>query len=117
MLTGYRKHAAEERLLQARWIDPETGCWNFRGAVNSKGHAVIRFDGKLYLARRLAAAVWLGLDLASQHQVRTTCRNRRCINPDHIAIPPTPLPAASRQARTDLDVPSLLRQFGITLAS
>lgn len=69
---------------RVQWVvDPETGCWNFTGSVSKDGYGRRSFDGKMTTAHRsvyeqLRGPIPDGLDL--DH----LCRNRRCVNPDHL---------------------------------
>lgn len=63
-------------------IDRKSGCWNWLMAL-SCGYGRIDFQGKLWLAPRLAYSMFVGRikrGLVIDH----LCRNRRCINPKHL---------------------------------
>ena len=58
-------------------------CWEWTGAVTSRGYGEIHDDGHMRQAHRvvyelLVGPILDGLDL--DH----LCRNRRCVNPDHL---------------------------------
>ena len=71
------------RFMKRVEIDAHSGCWNWTGPVNRGGYGASAINGQRTLAHR---AFWIfergpvprGLDL--DH----LCRNRRCINPDHL---------------------------------
>lgn len=54
-------------------VDTETGCWVFAGKLNPKGYGPHR---RVYVQKRGPVPPGLELD--------HTCRNRACINPDHL---------------------------------
>ena len=68
--------------------DATTGCWNWNGALNSKGYGDTHYQGKHVLAHRLSAILWLGLSLndSSDKMVCHKCNNPRCFNPKHLYI-------------------------------
>lgn len=80
----------EERLLEKRKIDPITGCWLWIGAKNSGKYGKITIDQKEYIVSRVAASVWLGLDLndLNQHACHRPeeCNNILCFNPRDLYI-------------------------------
>jgi hypothetical protein len=43
------------------------------------------FDGEIQKVVRLAYKAWVAGDLGDKEQVRRVCRNRRCINPEHLS--------------------------------
>lgn len=79
-----------QRLLSRVSIDLETGCWNWTGVVSkSSGYGQIctgnRKEGtrKTAYAHRLSYEEFVGPipeDLVIDH----LCRNRKCINPEHL---------------------------------
>ncbi len=71
--------------LEKRYkVDPDTGCWIFDGAPDKDGYGNIRHDGKVVKAHRLAAHLWLDFDLDDPRQIRHSCDNPPCINPEHL---------------------------------
>ncbi len=71
-----------ERLLAKVEKEPN-GCWVWIGAIGSPGYGRFRMEGKTQQAHRaayrlLVGEIPLGLDL--DH----LCRNRACVNPDHL---------------------------------
>lgn len=77
--------ALEARLLTRRSIVGE--CWNWAGAVTSHGYGRMSYRNHIYRVHRLAAHLWLGLDLAdSEVKVCHTCDNPPCFNPEHLYL-------------------------------
>lgn len=79
----------EERLFDKRLITSD-GHWLFVGAINTDGYGLIMFNGKLTKVNRVAAHLWLGLDLNDRYQQALhkdeLCRQRSCFNPEHLYI-------------------------------
>lgn len=65
-------------------INSETGCWEWLGALNTRGYGVIRYKGGLVLAHRLSLRLALGRSLKRGKLVLHECHNRKCCNPDHL---------------------------------
>jgi hypothetical protein len=72
--------------------DRSNGCWLWTGSIDRKGYGKVGFDGKLWIASRLA---WLFAngDLPINRLVCHSCdidyspddiTYRRCIRPDHL---------------------------------
>lgn len=74
---------AERIMERSAWPD-DHGCWNWTLAC-SNGYAVVSFQGKSYRAARALYKILIGPipdDLTVDH----LCRNRRCVNPDHLDV-------------------------------
>lgn len=56
-------------------------CWHFAGHINSNGYGIVFSQGKRFYAHRLM----LG-NPSVKLQVDHLCRNRRCINPNHLEL-------------------------------
>lgn len=77
--------STEERLLQRIAIDPETGCWNWTGALNfvSRGYGQMSVEGRVRLTHRIAYELFVG-PIPDELQIDHLCRNTRCCNPEHL---------------------------------
>lgn len=81
---------SHERIIQKllKRLRPNfvTGCWEWKGGVDSDGYAVTNAEKESVRVHRLAARVWLGFDDTSPLFVCHHCDNPRCANPDHLFI-------------------------------
>lgn len=66
-------------------IDASTGCWVWQGALTTGGYGSISIDGRVQYAHRLAYQLHRG-GIPRYLQVDHLCRNRACVNPDHLEL-------------------------------
>jgi group I intron endonuclease len=64
-------------------IDAESGCWAFNGAPVGNGMAQVKRSGVFVNLQRLSYEYYIG-DIAKGMLVYRTCKNRLCINPEHL---------------------------------
>ena len=98
--SGLRSNA--ERFIKKIWIDLETECWLWTGALDKRGgyahfsyHTTGRYGKhkggslrQIVLAHRLAHEWWNG-PIPLHYHVDHLCSRRHCVNPDHLeAVPP-----------------------------
>lgn len=60
-----------------------TPCIEWEGAINSDGYGVVRLNGVLMLAHRVAYRLAKG-PIPKGKEVAHECHNRKCRNPDHL---------------------------------
>lgn len=61
----------------------DDGCWNWTGAVYVNGYGKTSVDKKEQLAHRVAYRLVRG-EIPGGLQLDHLCRNRICVNPDHL---------------------------------
>lgn len=67
-----------------RWcVNTQSGCWNWRGSLNSNGYGKFKCGGKMIYAHRAAYERAKG-PIPEGATIDHTCRNRRCCNPAHL---------------------------------
>jgi len=69
--------------MQRIWdkIDASGDCWEWTAALKQGGYGYAWFEGRMHLAHRL---VWQLLVGEPPRMMDHMCRNRRCVNPDHL---------------------------------
>ena len=53
------------RLSLKKKVDPQSGCWLWKGEKNKEGYGKITFMGKKRLVHRVSAMLYNGYDLGS----------------------------------------------------
>ena len=81
-------------------VDPSTGCWVWQRAIKPEGYGYLNYQGKTTYAHRLfyersRGPIEPGMDI--DH----LCRNRACVNPDHMEVVPRAI-NAQRGARATI---------------
>lgn len=62
------------------------GCWLWTGAKAITGYAIFGYKSKTWLAHRASLVVFKKVEqLTPGLQVSHSCRNRHCVNPDHLS--------------------------------
>ena len=75
-----------ERLAQKMRLG-DRDCWEWTASVTDHGYGRMSYGNHVYRVHRLAAHLWLGLDLADQSiKVCHDCDNPPCFNPDHLYL-------------------------------
>lgn len=58
-------------------------CWEWSKFVNKKGYGRTVYRGRSFLTHRLSYEAFKG-DIPERLQIDHLCRNRKCVNPDHL---------------------------------
>jgi HNH endonuclease len=88
--TPIRDQTVEQRLTAINFdVDPITGCWEWRGRLNSDGYGVLSLKrAALHEAKvhRLIYQLVVGRIPAGMVLRHVVCANRMCGRPSHVAL-------------------------------
>lgn len=91
MLGMKRKINADRRFWEKVERGADGECWVWLGATSSRdGAGVVQRDGKRVFAHRVAWELLKG-NLQPGNQLRRTCKNKLCVNPEHMTLSSTSL--------------------------
>ena len=78
---------ASRATIRRFWQRVERGaqeaCWPWQGTIQARGYGRIQFQGKRYVAHRLAYILTHG-SISDRLALDHLCSNTRCCNPDHL---------------------------------
>src|SRR5690554_3362730 len=74
---------AVDYLTERVEINYKTGCWEWLRSIGSHGYGAAHYSGRSYLAHRLSYRALVG-EIPKGLQIDHICRNKRCVNPDHL---------------------------------
>lgn len=66
-------------------LDPETGCWLWKGATTSHGYGALEWEGRTRAAHIVSYLVHKG-EIPKGMVCRHTCDVRRCVDPNHLVL-------------------------------
>lgn len=99
--TRLRKYGSFDLPVRPEYeADPQTGCWNWIKTTNENGYGVKTINYRAHYAHRVYYQRAKGPIPDGMH-LDHLCRNRRCVNPDHLEAV-TPAVNAQRCATTRL---------------
>ena len=64
-------------------VNKDTGCWEWNGYLNRGGYGQIKSKGRTFRAHRIYYEHIKGV-IPANMEIDHLCRNRRCVNPDHL---------------------------------
>jgi hypothetical protein len=64
--------------------DERTQCWVWTAARDQQGYGQVKRAGRTQKAHRYIYELFRGAINTNVHQLDHTCRNRACVNPDHL---------------------------------
>lgn len=67
----------------SKFVVRSDGCWEWAGSRTPNGYGRFWFDGRLWLAHRVAYTLLVG-PIPDGLQLDHLCRNRACVNPAHL---------------------------------
>jgi len=73
----------QNRIAARYAVDSSTGCWNWTGNLSGRGYPRIQVNGTPRGAHRISMEL-AGNPVPSGMVADHICRNRICINPDHL---------------------------------
>lgn len=78
-----RTRTLEQRFMAFVSPEPNSGCWLWTGAIDSRGYGQIRIDGDNVRATKVALEI-AGRPKADGMYACHTCDVPLCVNPDHL---------------------------------
>lgn len=72
-----------ERFSSKYMPEPNSGCWLWTGAVDSKGYGAFRVGGRVVQAHRVSMRL-LGPGCPGELHALHRCDVRTCVNPGHL---------------------------------
>ena len=58
-------------------------CWEWKGAINSRGHGIFWFEKRLQTAHSVSYRLFVS-HIPSGLEIDHLCRVRHCVNPEHL---------------------------------
>lgn len=75
----------ENRFHDKYRVDEDTGCWVWIAYRDRSGYGKVNYRRKMTQAYRVAYILLIG-PIPSGKQLDHLCRNRACVNPDHLEV-------------------------------
>lgn len=69
--------------LKTKIIIDNNGCWNFTGCLNKKEYGRFFLYNKVRLSHTASYILFKG-EIIKGNTIDHLCRNRKCVNPDHL---------------------------------
>jgi hypothetical protein len=77
--------SGEQRIAHYSKPDPLGGCHIWHGSITASGYGRLRYDGRNWLAHRLAWVAKHG-PISDSMILCHRCNVKRCVNPDHLVL-------------------------------
>lgn len=74
----------KEKFLEKIKVN-DNGCWEWQSTIDTGGYGQLKEHGKILSAHRLAYELFKGA-IPQGLTIDHLCRNRRCVNPDHLEV-------------------------------
>lgn len=82
-MTQGKKEPALKRLLDKTTFNTRTGCWEWTASRTPGGYGAFNAPGVARNAHRALYVLMVG-PIPKDRHLDHICRNRRCVNPDHL---------------------------------
>ena len=75
----------QDRFWSKVEVHQPAGCWEWTSGINDAGYGIARFgaSSNQFRAHRVAYELLVG-EITDGYQLDHLCRNRSCVNPDHL---------------------------------
>jgi len=92
-------------------VDEVTGCWNYGGTLDRDGYpGMVSLPGGVRTKAHRAYFIQAGGVIPDGYHLDHLCRNRRCVNPDHME-PITPTENQERRVRGNRRNQQMIREL------
>ncbi len=86
---GERRNSIMDRVKSRVTVDPSCGCWIWQGPTSGDGrgggYPRMSLDGQTVAVHRVTFVCTHGY-VPGKKTLDHTCRNRLCVNPDHLEM-------------------------------
>lgn len=87
MIIGTYENPLRRERLDESYEQVEGGCWEWTRGYASHGYGIFTWDyhpKRKQISAHVASYLLHHGELPDGHEVRHTCDNRKCVNPDHL---------------------------------
>lgn len=65
-------------------VEKTETCWNWTASLSRKGYGTFKLTGRKTILAHIQSYIWAKGPIPAGYQIDHLCRNRRCVNPDHL---------------------------------